>query len=60
MDRSQRVNELDWKISQLSVAIDHYEGAIHSASQKEVKEYKQVVCDLNRQVKEMEVKRDLC
>jgi len=61
MDRSQRVQQLDWEISQLSIAIDYYEGAVYSAlSQKEAKEHKQSICDLTRQVKEMEAKRDLC
>jgi len=60
MDRSQG-QEFDWEISQLSIAIDYYEGAIHSSlSQEEVKEYKQAICDLTSQVKEMEAKRDLC
>lgn len=56
---SKQTSDLEWEIQQLWMAVDYYERAIeNSYFTAEVEKFSKTIASLNKQIKDLERKRD--
>lgn len=55
----EQMSDIEWEIQQLWMAVDYYERAIkNSHFTVEVEKFSKTIASLNKQIKELERKRD--
>ena len=55
----EQMSDIEWEIRQLWMAVDYYERAIeNSFFRAEVEKFSETIASLNKQIKDLERKRD--
>ena len=55
----EQMFDIEWKLRQLWMAVDYYERAIQNTFfRKKVEKFREAIASLNKQIKDLERKRD--